>query len=780
MEKIELLAPAGSLESLYAAINKGADAVYLGGNKFSARAYASNFDNEELERAVNYCHLYGVKIYITLNTLIKENEFKEAEKYIDYLYRIGVDALIVQDLGVFKYIKDTYSDFEVHASTQMTVHNGEGAIYFKEKGFHRIVLSRELTMKEIGHISKELGIETEIFIHGALCISYSGQCLMSSVIGGRSGNRGRCAQSCRLPYNIVCEETGKSYSGYLLSPKDICTIEDVKDIVETGTSSLKIEGRMKRPEYVAGVIENYRKAVDSVLNNKSFNSKEGRSELLQLFNREGFSKAYLYKNEGKDMMAVNMPKNTGVYLGKIKNGEIVLEENISLKDGVRILDKGFTISKILKGKEEILDGEKGDTVKLLPRNYKEGDYLYKTSDVNLLGRFKLAYLNKFERKVNLKVEVDFKIDSPIELTSEYKSKVYKVQGDIIQKALKRPLDKVKLEENFKKSGETPFKINIIEFKSFEEGFMPVSAINDVRRKLIETIENDLIRESKKRLGKVNKDILENKKEELNFSKYIYEVTTKDQLRAVIDRDIKDFAINPFGKNKEDIKIEDTKNLEKFILKVPGIIKEEFNYVIKFINENKYKIKALITANIGILNKFKNEIPIIGDYKLNIFNSTSAKFYEEDLKIIPLSIELNRKEIKEIMNKFKAFSIMNVYGKVEVMVSEYCPIGGTFGNKSKNRSCSEACKTGSFILKDRMNEEFRVKTDRFCRSHIYNSVATNLIDEVKDLESLGVSYFKVDFIDESYNETLSVIDMINGKQDIINEKYTKGHYRRGVQ
>ena len=780
MEKIELLAPAGSLESLYAAINKGADAVYLGGNKFSARAYASNFDNEELERAVNYCHLYGVKIYITLNTLIKENEFKEAEKYIDYLYRIGVDALIVQDLGVFKYIKDNYSDFEVHASTQMTIHNGDGAIYFKEKGFHRIVLSRELTIKEIGYISKELGIETEIFIHGALCICYSGQCLMSSVIGGRSGNRGRCAQSCRLPYNIICQETGKSFSGYLLSPKDICTIEDVKDIVSTGTSSLKIEGRMKRPEYVAGVIENYRKAVDSVLEDKSFNPNESKKELLQLFNREGFSKAYLYKNEGKDMMAVNMPKNTGVYLGKIKNGEIVLEENISVKDGVRILDKGFTVSKILKGKGEVLEGKKGDKVKLLPRNYKEGDHLYKTSNVNLLEKFKLSYLNKFERKINLEVEVDFKVDYHIELTSIYKGKTYKVYGEIIQKALKKPLDKEKLEENLRKSGETPFKINSIKFKGFEEGFVPVSSINDVRRKLIEAIEADLIKESKKRIGKIKKDLIENKKEELKISKYIYEATTKEQLKALIDRDIKDFAINPFGKNKDDIKVEDVKNLESFILKVPGIIKEEFNYIVKFITENKHKIKALITSNIGILNKFKNKIPVIGDYKLNIFNSVSAKFYQKDLKIVPLSLELNRKEIKEMMSKFKGNSIMNIYGKVEVMVSEYCPIGGTFGSKSRNKNCSEACKNGSFILKDRMNEEFRVKTDRFCRSHIYNSVANNLIDEISDLESLGINYFKVDFTDESYDEVLNVIDMINGNRDIINEKYTKGHYRRGVQ
>ena len=192
MNKIEVLAPAGSMESLYAAINKGADAVYLGGNKFSARAYASNFDNENMQKAIDYAHSYGVKIYVTINTILKENEIEEAVRYVGYLYEIGADALIIQDLGLFKRIKEDYPDFELHASTQMTIHNGEAAIYFKEKGFHRVVLSREMTIDEIKYISTDLMIETEMFVHGAICVSYSGQCLMSSIIGGRSGNRGRC------------------------------------------------------------------------------------------------------------------------------------------------------------------------------------------------------------------------------------------------------------------------------------------------------------------------------------------------------------------------------------------------------------------------------------------------------------------------------------------------------------------------------------------------------------------------------------------------------------
>ena len=421
MNKIEILAPAGSMESLYAAINKGADAVYLGGNKFSARAYASNFDNENMKKAIDYAHSYGVKIYVTLNTILKENEIDEAVRYVGYLYEIGADALIIQDLGLFKRIKEEYNDLEIHASTQMTIHNGEAAIYFKEKGFHRVVLSREMSLDEIKHISKELMIETEMFVHGAICISYSGQCLMSSIIGGRSGNRGRCAQPCRMEYTLQGEKSGEQ-RGYLLSPKDMCTIEDVKDIIDTGTFSLKIEGRMKRPEYVAGVVDNYRKAVDKVILKKKYNEQEGKGQLLQLFNRSGFTNAYLKSNTGKDMMSFNSPKNTGVPLGQVeKNGEIKLKADIALGDGIRHADKGFTVSKILINGKEQSNAKRGDIVKIFPINYKNGEQLYKSLNKELFDELE-DYIKPYAKKISLNASVKFVVGSPIELNIKYKGK----------------------------------------------------------------------------------------------------------------------------------------------------------------------------------------------------------------------------------------------------------------------------------------------------------------------------------------------------------------------
>ena len=467
MNKIEILAPAGSMESMYAAINKGADAVYLGGNKFSARAYASNFDNENMQKAIDYSHSYGVKVYVTINTILKESEIEEAVKYVGYLYEIGADALIIQDLGLFKRIKEEYEDFEIHASTQMTIHNGEAAIYFKEKGFHRLVLSREMSFEEIKHISTDLMIETEMFVHGAICVSYSGQCLMSSIIGGRSGNRGRCAQPCRMEYTLQGEKSGEQ-KGYLLSPKDMCTIEDVKDIIDTGTYSLKIEGRMKRPEYVAGVVDNYRKAVDKVILKKKYNEHEGKEQLLQLFNRSGFTNAYLKSNPGKDMMSFNSPKNSGVPLGQIeKSGEIKLKTSIALGDGVRNNDKGFSISKILLNGKEEAKANKGDIVKIFPINYKPGDFLHKSLNKELFDELE-DYIKPYSKKITLNATVKFAVNSPVALNINYKGKEYTYTGEIIQKAEKRPLDKERIREALMKSGDVPFKLNIVDFTEFED------------------------------------------------------------------------------------------------------------------------------------------------------------------------------------------------------------------------------------------------------------------------------------------------------------------------
>lgn len=793
MDKIELLAPGGSKESIYAAVQGGADAIYMGGSKFSARAYANNFNEEELIEAVNYCHLYNVKVYIAFNTLIKEEELAEALEYGKFLYEIGVDAIITQDMGLFKILKEAIPDFEIHASTQMTIHNGEGALFLKNEGFQRIVLSRELSLDEISYISKDLNIETEIFVHGALCISYSGQCLMSSVIGGRSGNRGRCAQPCRLPYTIISKSRGESREGYLLSPKDTCTIEEIKSLVESGTSSLKIEGRMKKPEYVSGVVTTYREAIDSVYDNKKFEIAPKKGMLNQLFNREGFSKAYLRGNIGRDMMAYNCPKNTGVFLGTVeKDLTIKLQKDIRTQDGVRTDNSGFTITNIIKGKEKVKEAYKGDKVKLIPTKYKAGDKVYVTSDTELLTRLQKNYEDIYGVKLPLAIKVRFVPGERFYLSTIYQGKEFEAYGENVEIASNKPIDKESIIKNLNKLGDTPFKLENVEFENFEEGFLRVSSINSVRRDLIEEvmsyaktrdkrhIEEETYREFKD--DNFYKDIREDKN---RFNdEYLICVKTMEQLKGVLkfveenlDR-TPAIAIDLFKKG-ESLNLEEI-DYENLYIVVPNIIKSEFNLVIQAIEKNISKIKGLITANLGIINVFKDRLNIIGDYKLNILNSESYDFYSRFTDISALSVELNNKEMFSLARNIKMPVQVVIYGKYELMVSEYCVIGSTFGDKSSTSNCNFRCDKDRFALRDRMNEEFLVTTDKYCRSHIYNTLPANLVPFIRELKKNNINNYRVDFIDEDYSKVLKVMEYIFKDEDVDLGKTTRGHYKRGIE
>lgn len=791
MKKCELLAPAGSIESLYAAVLSGADAVYLGGNKFSARAYASNFDNETLSKAVDYCHMYGVKVYITLNTLIKESEIDEAVDYIRFLYEIGVDALIIQDTGIAYIMSRIFPDFEIHASTQMTIHNGEGADFLVDSGFKRIVLSRELSIEEIGYISRDRGIETEIFVHGALCVCYSGQCLMSSLIGGRSGNRGRCAQPCRLPYRLIKGSNGEERQGYLLSPKDISTIDSIEDIVKTGTSSLKIEGRMKRPEYVAGVVGSYRKALDYVYgSNSSFDPVEEQLKLMKLFNREGFSKAYLYGNTGSEMMAYTYPKNTGIMIGEVlKDLSIVLKEDIQNGDGIRSDDKGFILSKIIKDGKEVTEAYRGDCVRIYPVNFKKGDILYKTSDLKLMKELEQTYNNPYSKKIQLDISVTFVIGNKIMLQTDFNGEEFKVEGEIVQKALNRPLDKGRIEENLRKTGDSTFEIRNIEYLAFDEGFLPISSVNSVRRELLDDIFKTETEKYKRVYALMEKKLFKDntaiRTSEDKGPEYFIFVNTLEQVRAAQELQFDNIVIDLFSRGRAlDIKKINCRNI---YLRIPNIIKKEFEKICSIIDDSLPYAAGLVTANLGIINRYKGRTKIVGDYKLNVFNSYSVSFFNEYLHRVPLSLELNKKEIIGLVKGLsqgtpEGWKLQQlIYGKAELMVTEYCPIGSTIGGKSKGCSCSIACEKDSYRLKDRKGEEFIVRNDKFCRSYIYNSVATNLLPMVDELMDYNISSFRLDFIDEDYDETYKVLKALKEKAyGVLEGNYTKGHYKRGVE
>ena len=393
---IELLSPVGNLECLKAAVQNGANAVYFGAKSFGARAFANNFDDASLNEAINYAKIRNVKTHLTLNTLIKENELSEALNIAKKAYEYGIDAIIVQDLGLASILIKEFPDLDIHASTQLTAHNLESVNFFKEFGFKRVVLSRELSLDEINYICKNSDIEIEVFTHGALCISYSGQCLFSSMVGGRSGNRGKCAQPCRLPYELLENKTKKLDKGYLLSPRDLCSLDLLPQLIKSGITSLKIEGRMKNSEYVAIVTQIYRKYIDLALNsNKKFKvDLIDKKALMQVFNRGGFSHGHLENKKNQDLIFKEKPNNMGIYLGSISKynktkGHISckLENNVSVGDSISFENENskYFVSELIEKNQNIKHAFPMQNVTLgrMKGNIKIEDKIYKVIDKSI-------------------------------------------------------------------------------------------------------------------------------------------------------------------------------------------------------------------------------------------------------------------------------------------------------------------------------------------------------------------------------------------------------------
>lgn len=781
MNNIELLAPSGSMESLIMAVQNGADAVYLGGTRFSARAYASNFTEQELEDAVDYCHSYGVKVNITLNTLLKDSELDEAVSYAQFLYTIGVDAVIVQDTGLIYRLRGLLPDFELHASTQLTIHNGEGALYFTEKGIRRVVLSRELSFEEIRHISRDLGVETEIFVHGALCISYSGQCLMSSILGGRSGNRGRCAQPCRLPYDLMDESGVSRAKAYLMSPKDITAVDNMDEIIDSGVYSLKIEGRMKRPEYVAAAVKYFREEIEG--------RKEAyhRENLLKVFNREGFSDGYFHGKTGRDMMSFHYPKNTGVPIGKVnRDGSLTLDQPLRKGDGLRVGEKGLTVEGIRDKGDVKEKAQPGETVKLTGRSTLPEGPLYKTYDFELMDELKRSHNGLFDRKIELTGTLFFQAGEEASLMVEYKGKTYRRTSKIVETPIKAPLTLERVEEALKKSGESPFVLTAILVDHFSEGFLPIRELNEMRRLLLEDLVEDQVKSAKKALPEQTDGKPHLVKHEIRENLRLVSVSTKEQLTLALEMGVKDLAVYPFYRGARYINFSDVaKVLEehrdiRLYVKVSNILRTELHAIVEKVKklEDHGRLAGIITNNAGVIRLLGKDFYIIGDYKLNIMNSDALKFYGEDLAMSMVSEELNRQELKGLKNKERYITL--VYGRQEMMHSEYCPVGATVGGMTREVPCNEACMKESYRLKDRMGEEFPVMTDIFCRSYIMNGKPKNLLDSTKDLEHIGIRSLRIDLTTESAEEARELFHAFLHGEALELPSFNRGHYKRGVE
>ena len=806
MKEIELLAPVGSFDALKAAVQNGANAVYLGGKDFSARASANNFDREELKEAVKYAHIRDVRVFVTTNTLIKQNELKDFVEYAKFLYDIDVDAIIMQDIGAAMLIHELLPDFELHASTQMVAHSLEDVQYLESIGFKRVVLARELTVEEIKYICDNTDVDIEIFVHGALCVCYSGGCLMSSMIGNRSGNRGRCAQPCRQKYTMIDISTGEEIHNngdYLLSTKDLNTIEEIDKIIDTGVLSLKIEGRMKKPEYVATVIKSYRDAIDEYETTKKVNiSDETMEDLYTIFNRK-FTKGLILGEVGEEVMNSNVPNNQGLYVGKVvdynkkaKRLKIKLEGTLKKGDGINL--GGGTIGRIIKGKDIAQIGYKGETIELdFIGEAKKNQLVFKTSDTDLIDRAQKTYTQDKEfAKSLIDAEISIKLGSYPELRLIDKNKnIVSVQGDkLVEKALKVALSEEKIETQIKKLGNTPYEIDQLKINLDEGVSMPISLINQMRREAIELLDNARI-SVKGRMYKDN-DIKYSPKiysrNADNKSKIRVKVNNIEALKSILNLDIDMIYYEDVSTIEQAMTMANANN-KKLIYSAPRIVRNrEYKRLEKSEEYCKDHVQISALGQVKYYKENSESVKFDVDYYLNPFNSETINHYKkEGAETVCISQELNLHEIKET-TQYTDLEIETVaYGYIPMMLSEYCPMGVVARSCKKDKRCAN-CKESKYVLRDFKGEEYRVSQDIFCRSTIYNSSANCLINNLDELSEAGINIFRLDFTHETpeliEKITESFIDVI--ENDFVADAKslevfedmdtTLGHLYKGVE
>lgn len=744
----ELLAPAGNMEALKAAISNGCDAVYLGMQKFGARAYSDNFDIESLKEAVRYAHLREVKIYVTMNTIVFQDEIEDMQRQLRELNEIGVDGVIVQDLAVFDYIVNSFTDMEAHCSTQMGIDDLEGTLLFKELGADRVVLAREVPIERVKEIRRTAKIPIEIFVHGALCVSYSGNCLMSGLIGYRSGNRGRCVGSCRKEYELFDKTTGKSLGkSYLLSTKDLNTIDYIDELKEI--DSLKIEGRMKEPAYVANVVSQYRAALDGKA------SASNKDNLKKTFNRT-FTKGYLFHEDPKDLTNIKRPNNFGYEIGKVtgyRSGmyEITLSQRLNQNDIIRIdhdnEDVNLSVVKLYDRDGNLIN--KADKVCYIKIKEKlsSGDVVYKTKDY-LFYKDLEDNLEKEFRRFRLDLKVYAYPDSKLVIDAEGLGCSYLYESEeILGEAINNPTTREQVVKQLSRLNDTVFTLGDVEFEEYN-AFIPVKMLNNARREIVQGLYDAKI--SSKERGTQEPEA----KEKIAFAPqkpYITaSVTTKEQYDACVSCGIKEVYFD-------------------------NIIRR---------NQITYDEREgeLLIGGYGGIYYYRNRNPFVTDYSLNVVNSTSCRqLYRLGAKRVTLSYELNKKQIGELIDAYYEDNDgypaleMIVYGRAPLLFTKYCPL-------KKMGQCG-ICKTKSYEIKDEYGT-FPIISHSDCTTTILNGKILNLLDEMPAIS--GVEAFRLNFTIESPEEVVKIVKTAQGKldgkisQSLFNQETdTRGHFNKEI-
>lgn len=740
MKKVELLSPVGDMETLYYAVHNGADAVYLGGKKFGARKFAKNFDEEGIKKAVRYCHLYGVKIYVTVNTMIHVDEMQEALDYVRFLHIQGVDAIIVQDLGFMITVRRMFPNLDVHMSTQAHNCNDQQLEHYLKVGVKRVVLARELSLKEIKAL--ECPIEKEVFVHGALCVSYSGNCLFSSMNGGRSGNRGECAGCCRLPFSLECDgKTIDTDGEYLLSTKSLCTLEKVPELIKAGITSFKIEGRMKSKEYVGYVTRAYRRAIDAYYNNeKNIDLSEYLLGLKKLYSRE-FTKGYLFNEYGNGVMNIKTSNHVGIPLGEVINVtrdkiKIRLEEELNQEDGIRFPngegmivnflynEKGLLVSNVQKGEVALVDNKVSLT---------SLGVVQKTLDKKFLDDLR----NYEEKKIKVHFEFVGKVDERMTLTlfDDDGNKIF-LRGSNVEEANSSPTTKERVIEQLSKLGNTPFVLADAKVNIDKDIFIPIKEINDLRRLAVQRLRDT--RELKKKTFKSDKDYRTSKyyiypNFELNVA-----VRNEEQLKCCIEEGIASIYVSDLDLYK---KYSENSSVFYRTKRVPSIYPDMVG-------------KKILATEFGACCKYVRENYVVGDYFLNIANDKTISYlYGLGLKKVTLSPELSDEVIEKI--NYRCCPVeMIVYGRLDLMFMKYCPLNMLI-NKDEKR-CSLCSKGKQYYLKNKQNERFPIVNEKHY-THILHHKNRDILDKIPKYKKLGIKCYRIELFDENKDELKELLD-----------------------
>lgn len=802
-DRVEILAPAGSMECLKAAIAAGADAVYTGGALFGARAYAHNLTEEELLEAIDYVHLHGRRLYLTVNTLIKDREMeKQMYDYLLPYYRQGLDAVIVQDIGLFRFIRKHFPDLPIHASTQMTLTGVDGAKFLEKEGAQRIVTSRELSMAEVKKIADETELEIESFVHGALCYCYSGQCLFSSFIGGRSGNRGQCAQPCRLLYRTPEAKRPQ----YLLSLKDICTLELIPEMIESGIYSFKIEGRMKKPEYAAAVAFQYRKYADLYLKyyeecpaeedpaayamKKYRVREEDRQMLLDLYNRGGFHTGYYHTQNGREMISLNRPNHAGVPAVKVlaKKGR-----NVTAKALTDLYPQDIIELPMRKGREKADNYTCKDVVRkgmnvqipvFADTPFKRDEIWMRTRNSTLIDTLREEFVNG---KIKERICGTFRLypQEKATLTVKCRDAEITVAGEKAQEALSQPMSRERIEKQLRKTGNTEFEFSFLKVEIGEKVFLPMQSLNELRREALETLEKVLC-EKYRRSGEVKdpeEDKTELSMEEEVLSGWTASVRTAEQMEVILEEEA-------IGRIYVDCtmfpRIWEKDSYVEWITKVHAAGKEIYlvmPYIFRERTRKQYEAAynrifgagwdGILIANyesFAFLKEHGYTGRIMTDYNLYEFNQESRKFWKEKgVFEFTAPVELTERELQDL--RVKDGEVI-VYGYLPMMISAGCI-------QKTTRGCLK--KSGQTTITDRYRNPFVVKNEcDYCYNILYNYVPLYLGDRMEEVYQIGPGRIRLMFTTERQQEVRQILSAYFEGKELPEGTYTRGHWKRGIK